>query len=212
MWQMYRRVCNGCYCDDRLCGHGSGTLQKSEACYRGGLVRQPWRRLGSIISDYCFDPVMWYRPVTLREFANYVKAMGRYVTYGEAMRAVKAVFGVLSTLLPESDMAMARNLLPEALQPVWEDSEGQTRTPGSFIRIQPDRHSGVHGLIEAVCTSGEYLSPAEGMVAISAVFGALKEKLRDAADAWSQLIPEEGRKLWEKALTVDQLQDVSQCV
>lgn len=179
-----------------------------------------------------FDTVMWYRPVTLREFVNYVKAMGRYVTYGEAMRAVSAVFDAVGAFLPEHDLAMARSLLPEALRPVWDDSAAkrqvaspwvrtETRQKSSAtgaslplpdVRIQPRKNRGAHGLIERVREAGEYSSPAQGTVALSAVFGALKEKLRDAADAWSQLVPEEGRKVWEKALTVDQLQDVSQCV
>ncbi|MDA8066774.1 MAG: hypothetical protein M0031_14930 [Thermaerobacter sp.] len=139
---------------------------------------------------------MFKREVTLREFANYARAVGGYCSYHDALAAVNAVLGVLPHVMSSQNAGAARALLPSALRPSWDSFSVNA---GEDVWTLAAR-------------AGEFSSREEIGRAMHAVFSSLKEKLREGAPRWQRLLPAELLLVWERSQTVDASQQAKDCL
>lgn len=139
------------------------------------------------------------RPVSEREFINYVRGIGGYVTYSDAALAVQAVFQCLKAALRPTEGEQITLLFPQGLNLLWEktfpytDSTRENETPS------------LRAMLRKMLGSEE-----SARKAIIAVFGAFKEKLQEQAVAFPAYLNAEGRFFWSESCTVDSCQDAGQ--
>lgn len=142
------------------------------------------------------------RPVSEREFINYVRGTGGYVTYSDAAKVAGIVLKALKTLLKLKGREQeAAALLPPGLRALWEEALPFPDLTDKG-RLPP--------LLEAV--SKELGSSEAGRKAALAVFGALKEKLQEHAAPWQALLDAQSLSLWEESKTVDASQEAGECL
>lgn len=142
------------------------------------------------------------RAVSEREFINYIRGAGGYVTYYDAAKVVGVVFKVLKTLFKLKGWEQeAAALMPPGLGALWEKTLPFPDLTDKG-RASP--------LLEAV--SKELGSSEAGRKAVLAVLGALKEKLQEHAAPWQALLDPTSLSLWEKSKTVDAFQEAEQCL
>ncbi|MHB0981335.1 MAG: hypothetical protein ACYC5Q_14930 [Thermoleophilia bacterium] len=143
------------------------------------------------------------REVTEREFVNYAKELGGYCTYADTRRVLGEVLQTLAAHLGIQSDGM-RRLVPSGLGSLVGEAlpAGAKPPAGAADPVQVLDLTAAAGLADRRAAE----------MALLTFFGSLKEKSGPTATEWQELCAGELAWYWERAATIDRVQDAGQCL